>query len=128
MAQLQELPSLSAAELTVMKVLWRAGRQSAREIHEQVAEPSGWAYSTTRTTLDRLVQKGHVVKAPFHGLHLYQAAITPAAGLARLVRDFATRVLEISPAPVVCLFAESEALSDQEIEELKELLDRWKEE
>jgi predicted transcriptional regulator len=40
-----------------------------------------------------------------------------------LVRDLAERVLEIEYAPVVSLFAESNALTPEEVEELARLLE-----
>jgi BlaI family transcriptional regulator, penicillinase repressor len=118
------LPQLSPAELELMKVLWDADGLSAREVHERLAEQLGWAYSTTRTTLERMVRKGLVSKSSFHGLHLYTAAVSRAAGLARLVRDFARQVVETSHAPVVSLFADSGTLDEREIEELSRLLDQ----
>jgi predicted transcriptional regulator len=51
-----DLPQLTPAELEVMKVLWAGDSLSAREIHEQLAERLGWAYSTTRTTVERMVR------------------------------------------------------------------------
>jgi len=117
------LPELSATELDVMKILWREGRQSARELHERLAPERHWAYSTTRTTLERMVEKGLLEKAAFHGINLYAPRLGKPAGLARLVRDFAERVLEMDAAPVVSLFARSEALSEEEIRELERLLE-----
>ena len=116
------LPQLTPAELDVMKVLWADGRLSAREVHERLAERQGWAYSTTRTTMERLVKKDLLGKEAFHGLHLYEPRITRAAGLARMVRDFARQVLETSPVPVASLFAESGTLTAEEIAELESLL------
>jgi predicted transcriptional regulator len=123
MVPTHDLPRLTPTELEVMKVLWGVGKLSAREVHEQLAERLRWAYSTTRTTMDRLVAKGLLTKQAFHGLHLYAPAISRAAGLAPLVRDFARQVLESSPAPVVSLVAESSALSAEEIAELRALID-----
>lgn len=118
------LPQLSPAELELMKVLWDADGLSAREVHERLAEQLGWAYSTTRTTLERMVRKGLVSKSSFHGLLLYSPAVSRAAGLARLVRDFARQVVETSHGPVVSLFADSGTLDEREIEELSRLLDQ----
>ena len=56
------LPQLAPAELDVMKVLWTAGGLSAREVHERLAEQTGWAYSTTRTMIERMVKKGLVAR------------------------------------------------------------------
>jgi predicted transcriptional regulator len=120
----KELPQLTPAELEVMKVLWTCDGLSAREIHEQLGEQQRWAYSTTRTTVERMVRKGLVEKNAFHGLHIYSASVSRARGLARMVRDFAAQVLETSHVPVVSLFADSGSLSEEEIEELRELLDR----
>lgn len=123
MSRSEELPRLTQPELEVMKRLWSGGRMSARELHEQVGEAQGWAYSTTRTTLERMVGKGLVSKGSFHGLHLYGARISRATGLARMVWEFATQVVGTGPSPVVSLFAESGALEDQEIDELRALLE-----
>jgi predicted transcriptional regulator len=113
---------LTDAELEVIKVLWGRGKLSAREVHDLVADHQGWAYSTTRTTLERMVRKGLVRRGSFHGLHLYEPVVSRAAGFARRVREFASQVLEASPASVVSLFAESGALTDDEVDELLELL------
>ena len=124
MRELRYLPQLTPAELEVMKVLWDADGLSAREVHERLGEHMDWAYSTTRTTVERMVRKGLVNKNVFHGLHIYTASVSRARGLARMVRDFASQVLETSHVPVVSLFADSGALSDDEVEELRQLLDR----
>mgnify|MGYP001823467578 FL=1 len=122
--ELNALPQLTPAELEVMKILWDSDGLSAREVHERLADHMDWAYSTTRTTVERMVRKGLVEKCAFHGLHIYSASVSRARGLARQVRDFANQVLETSPVPVVSLFAESGALSDEELDELQQLLDR----
>ena len=119
----KNLPQLTPAEHEVMKVLWAAGKLSAREIHQQLGDSLDWAYSTTRTTIERMVRKGLVKKRAFHGLHIYSASISRATGLARMVRDFAAQVLEGSHVPVVSLFADSGNLSEEEIEELRRLLE-----
>jgi BlaI family penicillinase repressor len=116
------LPELNKTELAVMKVLWRSGRLSAREIHDRLGSSSGWAYSTTRTVIDRMERKGLVGREEFHGLNLYRPGVTKAAGLAGLVREFAEKVVELDWAPVVSLFAQSHALTPEEIEELSQLL------
>ena len=122
MADPGDLPRLTDAELEVIKVLWSGGKLSAREVHDLVAESQGWAYSTTRTTLERMVRKGLLRRGSFHGLHLYEPVVSRAAGFAHRVREFASQVLEASPVSVVSLFAESGALTDDEIDELLELL------
>jgi len=107
-----------------MKGLWARGRLSARELHQAVGEPAGWSYSTTRTNLRRMEAKGFVRRDTFHRLQLYEACVSRAAGLARLVRDFADRVLEVEDVPVASMFAGTTALSQSELAELEKLVAR----
>lgn len=119
----ERLPHLSPAELEIMKILWRDGRLGARELHDRLPDHLGWAYSTTRTITERLVAKGAVDRAPAHGILVYRPQISRASGLARMVRDFAAQVLESSHVPVVSLFAESGTLTQEEVDELADLLE-----
>ena len=123
MTGVSRLPELTKSELAILKVLWKQGEASAREVHEGLPEALGWAYSTTRTTVERMVAKGLLERRSFHGINVYRAAISRVAGLAGVVRDLAERVFETDYAPVVSLFAESDALTDEELEELSRLLE-----
>jgi len=116
------LPELSKSELDIMKILWQDGCGSAREIHDKLKPAYHWAYSTTKTIMDRMVKKGHLVRENFHGVFLYRPLISKPAGLASFVRNFADNVLEMDYGSVVSLFARSKTLTAQEITELTELL------
>jgi type II secretion system protein E len=77
----EALPELTKTELTVLKVLWGAGELSAREVHEGLADALDWAYSKTRTTLDRMASKGLLSKRSSHGINLYEPLVSKVAGL-----------------------------------------------
>lgn len=117
-----DLPELTDSELEVMKALWRRGPRSAREVHDDLAPRLAWAYTTTRTTLDRMVDKGLVRRRSSHGLYVYESALSRPRGLAGLVRRLSRRVLEVEPARVVSLFGESLELTDEELRELEALI------
>lgn len=116
------LVDLSRAEYDILRTLWKKGRLSVREVHDQLQETYGWAYTTTKTMMDRMVEKGLLNRESFHGVYIYQPMITRPAGLARMVQFFADRVLEMEVGSVVSLFARSKALTPEEIEELNDLL------
>jgi predicted transcriptional regulator len=92
-------------------------------VHDIVAAIHDWAYSTTRTTMDRMVKKRLLAKKEFHGLNLYEPRISKPMGLARMVREFADRVLEMDSGAVVSMFAHSNALRPEEVEELARILE-----
>lgn len=116
-------PNLSRSELDLIKILWRREECNVRAVHERLAAGYDWTYSTTRTTMERMVKKGYLNRREEHGVYLYSAAISRPAGLAAYVREFADRILELHHDAVVALFARSEALTDDEVDELARLLD-----
>jgi predicted transcriptional regulator len=120
MPKLPDLPDLSRAEITILKPLWRHDAMSAREVHDSIG--NGWAYTTTRTMLDRLVAKGHVARRQVHGINVYEAQVSRVHAIAAMVRDFARSVVEIEPSRVAPLFLESDALTAEEVAELEALL------
>ncbi|MEL6824137.1 MAG: BlaI/MecI/CopY family transcriptional regulator, partial [Calditrichota bacterium] len=116
-----QFPALSRAEYDILQVLWRQGRQSVREVHDQLADSTGWAYSTTKTMMDRMAGKSLLVRNNFHGVFLYEPLIDRPTGLVRFVEFFANRVLQTDYASVVSLFTKNESLSESEVEELTKM-------
>lgn len=118
----KDLPELSKAEYDILRVLWKEGQQTVREVHDQLQITYGWAYTTTKTMMDRMVTKGLLSREDFHGIFLYKPMLSRPAGLVRMVQFFADRVLEMDTGAVVSLFARSKALTPEEIKELEDLL------
>jgi len=112
----------SNAELELLKCLWRHGTCSARELHDAVAPALQWSYSSTRKTLERMVDKGLVAEGSEHGLNVYRAAVGKVQTLAALSADFARRVLEIDGPLPAQAFADSRLLGEGELEQLEALL------
>lgn len=117
------VPDLSKAEYSILKVLWEGKEFTVREVHDQLSETHNWAYSTTKTMMDRMVGKDLLSRRSFHGIFLYKPLISRPAGLVKIVQFFADRVLEMDYGSVVTLFARSNTLSAEEIEELSSLLE-----
>lgn len=115
---------LTHSEYEILRVLWKNKRLTVREVHDQLVQSRNWAYTTTKTVMDRMAAKGLIDRQQFHGIYLYHAKITRPAGLARLVQFFAERVLEIDSASVVSLFAKANSLSEAEIDELSNLIEK----
>ena len=116
-------PELSKSELEVLKAFWKAGPLSAREAHQLLTGRFGWAYTTTRTMLDRMVKKRLLGRRDAHGIFVYRATAKKVATLAGLVREFTERVLELDTVPVAALFAGNKVLSEKERRELEALLE-----
>lgn len=123
-----QLARPSGSELKLLRALWSAPRLSAREIQDATEASTNWSYSATRTTLDRMEEKGLVKVSVVHGLKTYAAAQPKLTVLALLAQDFARNVLD-SDAPLpAAAFANSKLLDADEIEDLQALLDSLSEE
>lgn len=113
----------SNAELELLKCLWRHKACSARELHECAGPRLGWSYSSTRKTLERMLEKGLALERDQHGLHVYRAGVGKVKMLALLADDFGRRVLEMDRPLPLQAFADSRLLSEKELAELSALLD-----
>ena len=119
-----DLPELSRSEYDILHVLWKLDRATVREVHDQVQEATGWAYTTTKTMMDRMVGKSLLERKKFHGIYLYHPLVSRPQGIARWVRFFADRVVETTVHDVVSLFAKGNAITNEELDELTRLLEK----
>ena len=124
--QTNELPELSKPEYDVLRVLWKKGQQSVREVHEIMEKRRGWALTTTRTVMDRMVNKKLIDKRNFHGVFVYSPLITRPVGLAKMVQYFAESVLETDTNTVVSMFSNTTDMTPEEVDKLRNLLDEDK--
>jgi BlaI family penicillinase repressor len=117
------VPSIS--ELSLLKALWRQQPLSAREIHDAVEPELGWSYSSTRKTLERMLDKGMVRQALRHGVQVYAAVSDKVDTLAAFAHDFGKRVMEIDTPLPVNMFTGSKLVDDDELARLEQLLNDW---
>jgi predicted transcriptional regulator len=120
------IPSIS--ELTVLKALWKQQPLSAREIHQQVEEELGWTFSSTRKTLERMLDKGSLRQQTLHGVQVYTAVLEKVGTLAAFARDFGQRVMEMDGPLPVTMFTGSKLVDGDELAQLEQLLNDWPDE
>jgi len=112
----------SPSELVILKHLWSHGAQSVGEIHRAVSEALGWSRSSSRKTVERMVEKGLLSQRELHGLNIYSAKAKKIPTLAAMIQNFASDVLGLDgPLPVSNL-VKSQLLSADELAELDAVL------
>lgn len=114
----------SPSEMAVLKTLWSEGALSAREVHARLGGPQDWSYSTTRTLITRMVEKGLVSKHDSHGLAVFAPALSKAAVLSGMVRRFSAQVFDLDAPLPASAFAGSPLLDDDDLAELETLLEQ----
>lgn len=115
----------SVTELTLLKCLWKQQPLSARELHEHAEGELQWSYSSTRKTLDRMLDKGMVAIDVVHGVNVYRAVLDKVETLAAFAHDFGRRVMELDQPLPVNMFTGSKLVNDSELAELEQLLHDW---
>ena len=88
--QPEALNGLTGAEWDILKVVWEHEPCAAGTVQEALASSHSWAYSTVKTTMDRMVAKGLLVTKPIRNLTLFSARISRTdaqrSELKRLIR------------------------------------------
>lgn len=117
----RELPALSETELEVLKVLWQRGPGTVREVNEQLPH---WAYTTVQTLLTRLQRKGYVACDRSGFAHIFRAAVSRDKLVRRRLNDLVEQFSQEVTTPLVLALVEQQRLSPDEIQRLRQLLDR----
>ena len=113
----------SDAEFDVLKLFWKDGPLSAREVHDRIRPQLDWAPSTTRTVLERMCAKGLLGRREQGGVAVFLARESKVDVVGRALTKFARRVLEIDGPLSAQAFTGSQLLSPDEIAELQTMLD-----
>ena len=113
---------LTDSEWRVMQALWTGGPQTLGQALERLEPETGWSRTTLHTYLTRMMAKG-LVTAAGPAPKRYAAAVTREACAARAGRSLAERAYEGSAGKLVAAFVRSGALTAQEREQLRRLLD-----
>lgn len=112
----------SDTELELLKVFWRTGAMSAREVQEALPPGLEWASSTTRTVLERMRAKGLLSRKSVHGMAVYSASQDKVAVIGGAVRRMMRGVLEIDSALPASAFSGSRILSEADLKALEAIL------
>ena len=107
-----------------MDVLWtRRSPVSAREVLESVERQTGWAYTTVKTMLDRLVDKGILDGTRCGKTTEYTANLTRSRARRGAARSLLQKAFGGAAGELVHHLVQSEELTAADREELRRMLD-----
>lgn len=120
---LMTLPLMpSDGELAILRVLWSGGPATVRAVHDALER--GGAYTTTLKQLQIMWDKGLVTRDDSQRSHVYGAAVKEDEVQGSLVTDLLRKAFDGSAARLAMRALSVERASDDEIAELRSLLDR----
>lgn len=115
--------SISESEWQVMKVIWNESPLTLQDILIKL-KYTGWSTTTIQTYLARLVKKKALITERQGKGYLYYAAISEAECQIKESKTFLSRVYNGSLVGMVSGFVKSGNLSDDELAELKKLIEQ----
>lgn len=115
------MEKLTKAEEPVMQIIWNLKSAFVKEIIEEMSEPKP-PYNTVSSIVRGLVTKEFVGYKAYGKTHQYHPLISKGSYRKQVFRAIMKDYFDGSLSQVVSNFMEEEALDDQEIDSLKEII------
>src|SRR5687768_18260359 len=119
-----ELPRPTDSELGILRVLWRLGPSTVRQVHEELGEKTG--YTTILKLMQIMAEKGLVTRDESDRTHVYTARGSQGETQRALVSDLVDRAFGGSAAALVLQALQSGDTSPQELAEIERLIDDYR--
>lgn len=110
------------SEWAILQVVWERQPCAAPTVQEALQQEKGWAYTTVKTMMDRMVRKGLLKTERIRNLYLYRAAVTRAQAQRSEILRTVKRAFDGALTPMMQFLIENEKLSETEYEELERLI------
>jgi BlaI family penicillinase repressor len=123
---MNELPRISEAEWEVMKILWESAPITANEIIGKLAGHISWQPKTVKTLISRLLKKKAITFEKDDRTYRYYPIISKEDCIREESKSFLKRVYNGELNVMLTSFLSFRQFSEQDIEELKQILDRSK--
>lgn len=121
-------PRPTEAELEILRVLWERGPSTVRHVHEALAAARDTGYTTTLKIMQIMADKGLVTRDETSRTHIYTPRVSQETTQRQLVTDLVDRAFGGSAAELVLRALSSHTASDDELREIRRLIDDEREE
>lgn len=119
-------PRPTDAELAILRVLWERGPATVRQVHDALADDRATGYTTTLKLMQIMAEKGLVTRDESARTHVYAARDSRDRTQRQLVNDLIDRAFGGSAAALVLQALSAQPASEEELSEIRRLIDRAK--
>jgi len=120
----KKLPKPTDAELAILRVLWKLGKASVRQVQERLEAERGTGYTTTLKLMQIMLEKGLVERDDSQHAHVYEAAVTRSKTQRQMVGEMLEQVFDGSAQQLVMQALSSRKSTPEELSEIRNLLDQ----
>lgn len=127
MTNKHELPKPTESELELLTILWDRGQATVRELFEAVNVDRPVVYTGVLKLLQIMTDKGLVARDESERAHVYRAVVAREETQRRFMREISDRLFAGSAAQLALRALEMEPASEEDLNEIRKLLRRKKE-
>lgn len=118
------IPGPTPAELAILRVLWRQGPSTVREVHDAVYGATDTGYTSALKLMQNMLAKGLVNRTETGRQHVYAAAVSERPTLNQLVRGWIDSAFAGSSLALAMQALDARPIPPDELAELKAMIER----
>lgn len=120
------IPSISDSELEIMKVIWKYNKTTTNKIIEELADEIEWKPNTVKTLVNRLLNKNAIGFEKEGREYYYYPKVMKEEYIKKESESFINKLFNGSINSMLLNFVKNEKISDKDIEELRDILNKHK--
>ena len=118
------MEELTKTEERIMQVFWRLKKAFVKDIIEELPDDPKPPYNTISSVVRILEKKGYLGYTAYGKTHEYYPAISKAEYRKMYLKKLLSGYFDNSPVSLLSFMVKEEKLSEEEIEELKKIIDK----
>jgi BlaI family penicillinase repressor len=115
------------SELEILQVLWETGPATVRTVNDELLKQKEVNYSTTLKFMQIMTEKGLLKRDDSQMKHIYSVAEAEEKTKAHLLDKFVDSMYKGSAGKLVMQLLGDKKPSKQELQQIKDLLDKYEE-
>ena len=110
-------------ELEILKILWRRGASTVRQVREALAPTRPLAHTSVITIMNIMTDKGYLARDTEGNTHIFRAKVSGPSVRKRMLGDLVRRAFDGSTMAVMLNLLDASDLKDAEFAELRRRLE-----
>jgi len=117
-------PYPTELELEILKILWREGEGSVRQVREQLSGFRDLAHTSVMTMMGIMKKKGYLKRTKKGKVYIYEPRVSREQTTRRMLGDMVDRVFHGSTMAAMVNMLEMGDIDEKELAELRRLINQ----
>lgn len=119
----KSISPLGETEIEVLNHVWDMGEATVKQVLRRILQNREVAYTTIMTVMKNLADKGLLTYRKEGVTYVYKAKQDPDSVRSNMINSLVNKVFKGSPSQLVQTLVNSEELSEEELNDIKNLIE-----